>query len=384
MRILFAWHGATDPNNFPLFDGMIAERNVDLLILTPPRLDDRQTEFRMRGAVTRVNRQSGSRYRIVPGWTVNPRSLGYMVHLDLPARIASFRPDVVHVVAEAATLLAAEAALLRMVLFRRPRLVLHVIQNIYVDYRWPWPVVEKFALSRADAAVAYNPGARNILLRRGFRKPIYLRPFGAEDFSSARTSPVRRRMGRGAPVIGWNGRMFMGKGLHVLLEASSLMRQKHRLLVVGDGPRREAECALAHKLGINSRITWAGMVPISRIGEYYRAMDIFTHPAISRPPDMPAWKEQFARTLPEAMLCGLPTVGSRSGEIPWVLGDGALIVPERKPLALARALDRLVSSRRLRADLGRRARKRAVGNFTWKVAGREMVEIWRDIIKKQV
>jgi len=380
MRILFIWHGAADPNNFPLFDAMIAERDLDILILTPPLLDDRMMVFRMRGPVTRIDKRSGSRYRIVSGWTLNPRSLGYMVHLDLPARIAAFDPDIVHVVAEASTLLAAEAAILRMTIARRPRLVLHVIQNIMVDYRWPWPVVEKFALSRADAAVAYNPGARGVLRRRGFRKPIFLRPFGAGDFSLPSGSSVRRRMGRGTPVIGWNGRMFMGKGLHVLIKASSLMRRPHRLLIVGDGPRREIEQELARKLGVESRITWAGMVPIKLIGEYYRAMDIFTHPAITRPPDMPAWKEQFARTLPEAMLCGLPTVGARSGEIPWVLGDGALIVPERNPLALARALDRLVASPRLRKDLGQKARKRAFANFTWRVAGREMAEIWRKII----
>ncbi|MFN8567390.1 MAG: glycosyltransferase [Kouleothrix sp.] len=35
----------------------------------------------------------------------------------------------------------------------------------------------------------------------------------------------------------------------------------------------------------------------------------------------PQLEEQFGRVLPEAMSCGLPMIGSSSGEIPNVVGD---------------------------------------------------------------
>ena len=386
MKILFIWHSAADPNNRRLFESMIHRPGLDVQVLTLPRVDDRLTLWRMTKTVTRTNPGTGSRYSVVPGMAISPDSLGHHVYPGLAWRLASFRPDVIHLVAEAATLVAVETALLRPIFSPRSRLILHVIQNIIVDYRWPWPVLEKFALTRADAVVAYSPGAAAVLRKRGFRRRVFIRPFGADPVPLARANglAIRRRMARGVPVVGWAGRMFAGKGLHVLLAASKLMRRPHQLLVVGDGPRREEEKALAGRLGIGNRITWAGPIPAGRMPEYYAAMDVYTHPAVSRPPDMPAWKEQFARTLVEAMLAGVPIVSTRSGEIPWVVGNGGLIVPEKNPKALAAALDRVLASRKLRTALGRRGRERALANFTWDKAAEDLVDIWWKLITGQV
>ena len=38
--------------------------------------------------------------------------------------------------------------------------------------------------------------------------------------------------------------------------------------------------------------------------------------------------------LIEAMACGVPVVGSRSGEIPAVIGEAGLLVPEGDAAAL--------------------------------------------------
>ncbi len=248
------------------------------------------------------------------------------------------------------------------------------------EYRWPWPLLQRLVLRSVDGAVAYSPGARAVLRRRGVRGEIPIQPFGVDpgEFRPGRPSPWRRRMGRGAPVIGWVGRMNLGKGLQVLLEASARMRRSHRLLIAGDGPQQDAERAHAARLGITRRITWAGSVPNRDMPGVYAAMDIYTHPAISRPPDWPAWKEQFARTLPEAMLSGVPVVGSRSGEIPWVVGRNGLLVPERNPFALARSLDRLTASHALRRHYGTLGRTNALRRFTWDAAAAGLVTIWRD------
>jgi len=211
-----------------------------------------------------------------------------------------------------------------------------------------------------------------------------VRPFGADDrdFKKAGGNRLPSSLTPGLPVVGWVGRMFAGKGLHVLLRASKLMRRPHQLLVVGDGPRRRQEHALAEELGISDRVHWAGSVAAAGIPACYAAMDVYTHPAVSRPPDMPAWKEQFARTLVEAMLAGKPVVSTASGEIPWVLGGGGLIVPEKNPQALAKALDRVLASKRLRARLGGLGRARALAHFTWSRAAEELVNIWKKLLSK--
>jgi glycosyltransferase involved in cell wall biosynthesis len=316
---------------------------------------------------------------------VSAASLGHHWYLDLPRHLRSFRPDIIHLASgEAAMAIAVETAATARVFAPKAKFVLHMVQNMLVDYRWPWPVMERWVLGRIDAAVAYSPGAKWLLRKRGFRGPVPVQPFGvdARAFRPHRASQLRRRLGPGAPVIGWVGRMFLGKGLHLLLEASALMKHKHRLLVVGDGPRRAEEHARAVRLGIADRVHWTGPVPLPRIPDAYAAMDVYTHPGVSRPPDMPAWKEQFARTLPEAMLMGLPVVGTRSGEIPWVVGPGGIIVPERNPAALARALDRMVASAALRRRLGALGRTRALEHFTFDAAAAGLVRIWRDILAR--
>ncbi len=47
----------------------------------------------------------------------------------------------------------------------------------------------------------------------------------------------------------------------------------------------------------------------------------------------PTWKEQFGRVIVEALWCGVPVVGSDSGEIPWLieLTGGGLTFPEGEP-----------------------------------------------------
>ena len=65
------------------------------------------------------------------------------------------------------------------------------------------------------------------------------------------------------------------------------------------------------------------------------------------------WKEQFGRVIIEALWCGVPVVGSDSGEIPWLieLTGGGLVFPEGDSGALAAHLRRLREAPELRREL---------------------------------
>jgi len=180
-------------------------------------------------------------------------------------------------------------------------------------------------------------------------------------------------------VIGWTGRMFRGKGLHLLLTACARLRRPFHLFIVGDGPQREALRAQAQSLGLANRITWAGALPPDQVADAYAAMDCYATPTIDCPPDMPTWKEQCPRAQIEAMLSGLPIIAADSGENAWTLDGAAIIIPQHDTKALARNLDRLLGSARLRKDLGRRARARALKLWTWRRAGAGLVAIWKKV-----
>jgi glycosyltransferase involved in cell wall biosynthesis len=91
-----------------------------------------------------------------------------------------------------------------------------------------------------------------------------------------------------------------------------------------------------------------------------RSLDVLILPSVTTP----KWKEQFGRVLIEGMACGVPVVGSTSGEIPRVIGDAGIVVPEGDIDALAAAMRKLYDDGELRAQLSSRGRRRVLNQFT--------------------
>jgi len=96
------------------------------------------------------------------------------------------------------------------------------------------------------------------------------------------------------------------------------------------------------------------------------------------------WKEQFGRVLIEAMSCGVPVIGSSSGEIPNVIGDAGLIYPEGDVRALAATIGRLAAQPALYADLARRGRARVLERYTQAALARQYYEVYRTMLKNPV
>lgn len=80
---------------------------------------------------------------------------------------------------------------------------------------------------------------------------------------------------------------------------------------------------------------------------------------------------QLPVKLIDAMLSGRAVIASDLPPLRWALGDAGLIVPPDEPEALVRALEQLRSAD-LRADLGARARERAIELFSVEAVGRSL------------
>lgn len=76
------------------------------------------------------------------------------------------------------------------------------------------------------------------------------------------------------------------------------------------------------------------------------------------------WDEPFGLTTVEGMASGLAIVASRTGGTTEVVGDAGFLFERDSADELAGHLATLVGNKTLRADYGRRARRRAE-NFTW-------------------
>jgi glycosyltransferase involved in cell wall biosynthesis len=112
--------------------------------------------------------------------------------------------------------------------------------------------------------------------------------------------------------------------------------------------------ALAGRLGIAAQTHWLGHVAGPE--RLLSACDVFVLPSVG---------EAFGHVLAEAMACGAPVVGSRSGAVGEVIADqetGLLVAP-RDPAALAGAIERLGRDQSLRRQMGERGRQRVRDKF---------------------
>ena len=130
--------------------------------------------------------------------------------------------------------------------------------------------------------------------------------------------------------------------------------------VLGTGPQEGKARRRAAELGLAERIIWERGVPSTLIPERLRTFTMLVQPSLTRR----NWKEQFGRAMMEAMACGVAVVGSTSAEIPNVIGDAGLVVPEGDATALREAMARLLADRQLREEFGRRGRLRVLDCYT--------------------
>ncbi|GAB3104964.1 glycosyltransferase family 4 protein [Isoptericola nanjingensis] len=154
-------------------------------------------------------------------------------------------------------------------------------------------------------------------------------------------------------------------GLDVLIDAFAGVRARvpdARLLLVGDGPEREAVLARADALGVADAVEHAGAVAPSEVPALLHRADVAVAP-------YPALDDFYFSPLKvyEYLAAGLPVVASAVGELPDALehGDAGVLVPPGRAAALADAIVALAHDDDRRAALGARAREVAVERHDW-------------------
>jgi len=80
------------------------------------------------------------------------------------------------------------------------------------------------------------------------------------------------------------------------------------------------------------------------------------------------------------MACGVAVIGSDSGAIPGVVGDGGLIFPEGDVAALADRLRQLREQPDLRRQLGQKGRQRVLAHFTQAQVAAQTVAVYKAML----
>jgi glycosyltransferase involved in cell wall biosynthesis len=127
------------------------------------------------------------------------------------------------------------------------------------------------------------------------------------------------------------------KGTDVLIEAIARCVRSGldvNALIVGDGKHRLRLMGLAERLGVGTRIEFAGQVTAGKpVRQMLDCGDLFV---------LPSRTEGLPRAMIEAMARGLPCIGSAVGGIPELL-DASEMVPAGDPGALAAKIQEVLS-----------------------------------------
>ncbi|MDX2169660.1 MAG: glycosyltransferase [Deltaproteobacteria bacterium] len=224
-----------------------------------------------------------------------------------------------------------------------------------LGYRW--------LLGRAAARIACTESARRSFL--GLADGIETIANGIDPHPGDATAPAaraaaRRALGVGAhtPLIGALGRCVAQKDFATLLDALARCQPQGgalpELVLLGDGPLRAGLEAQARRLGIRTRVHFAGLRDDARA-----LLPAFDVVAIS------SRFEGLSMALLEAMAAARCLVATRAAGVTDALGDDqALLVPVGDAPALAAGIDRALADAPLRTRLGAAAQARFRERFT--------------------
>ena len=214
-----------------------------------------------------------------------------------------------------------------------------------LDAVWLYERLDRISLRRIDAVVVVAPQMLQLAaLRRIARERLHLIENGIPPLAERRADLAARGvtalppeliafMAR-RPTVVAIGRLSREKGIDVLLEAFAQAARQHpsQLLIVGEGPEREALQRQVHRLNLADTV---------RISAYLEGADRLLEHAAGFV--MSSLTEGMPLVLLEALQWGVPILATRVGAIPGLL-EGlprAQLVAPADPGALAAALERL-------------------------------------------
>lgn len=161
--------------------------------------------------------------------------------------------------------------------------------------------------------------------------------------------------GSRTPTVGAIGRLSPEKGFDNLCQMLALAPGV-RVILIGDGPEREAIASLARDLGVEERLVMVGWQDSP--SDWFPEFDLLAVPSrLEGSPPLVAL---------HAMMSGVPVVAANVGSISEAIDDGrtGVLVPPDAPAALAAAITELLDDRPRRLRIGQQGRSRVLQSFT--------------------
>ena len=181
-----------------------------------------------------------------------------------------------------------------------------------------------------------------------------LAEFSRPDFSSAPSLVVAV------------GRLIAKKGFADLIRACGLLAERgkaFRCEIVGEGPLESELRKQITQLDLQSRVTLSGAKSQREVRQRLAAANVFVLPSVVDPD---GGMDNLPTVIMEAMATGLPVVSTAIGGIPEMVieDETGFLVPPGNAIALADAIEKLISDAVLAQKMGRAGYERAQNLFS--------------------
>lgn len=254
---------------------------------------------------------------------------------------------------------------------------------------------ERQLLADCDLVVATTP-AQTDMLTQDYEVPVRKLRMIPPGYEDTRFYPVgestrellRRRLGWEGKVVLSLGRLARNKGYDLLIRAFKevLAREPDARLYLAIGGEkldaretelREEYRALASRLGLFERVTFAGFVPDAELADLYRAADAFV---------LSSRYEPFGMTAIEAMACGTPTIVTTHGGLFRVLrfGIDGLFADTLDAPDLGVTIVKALKHKKLAERLSRNGAHTARSLFTWTGVAQQILAAFEEHASQRV
>ena len=244
--------------------------------------------------------------------------------------------------------------------------------------------LQRMVVKNADMITVNSLATQGELFKRfpEAEKKTVLIPMGVNiaHFKPRKVSPTKDFKDK--KILLYVGRLSDQKGVQYLIEALPEVQKKHKdaiLLIIGDGPYKPTLEEVAYENKVSSIVKFLGALSQEEIAYYYNLCDVFVLPALSNE----TGTEALGLALLEAMASGCAVIGSNVGGIPSAIIDNknGLLVEQKDPQALSKAIDSLLSHPLKANLLGRNAASSAQSKYSWESISKRFLKAYAKVLR---
>lgn len=243
---------------------------------------------------------------------------------------------------------------------------------------WYLYMIEQLLPKLVDTISVASRNLYDLSLKLGIDESrIFEAHIGAdlEEFSPHHDgNMIRQKYGILGPIVLYLGQLHSGQYVDLFIDAARQLSWADAcFLIVGGGYALDRYLHISKDLTDIGKVIFTGFLYRHEVAQYLAATDI----AVACFEDNELTRSKSPLKIAEYMAAGKAIVASNVGEAERMLGGAGLLVKAGDSKALAEGIQRLLSDKKLRDELGKKARKRAEEKYNWRTPTKNLLKAYR-------